>query len=193
MKNITPEIVVSAWDHMRRYYNTKIVSKKDQELMQMIGQSLDIMGILDKDRFLESYTTTIGDVIYVPFEIGVDTDNHPLHSQLYICGHEHQHYVQWRDGRLQFMLEYLSDSTQRAKYEANAMHTSMEIRWWHKKELPNIPSYVMKLYNYNCQQKDIEVTQAALNISAKVVKQGGITTEAGKTLIHYLEHIGLTG
>jgi len=193
MKNITPEMVVSAWDHMRRYYNTKIVSKEDQELMQMIGRSLDIMGIMDKERFLETYTTTVGDVIYIPFEIGVGTDKHPLHTQLYICGHEHQHYVQYRDGRMQFMLEYLSDSTYRAKYEAQAMHTSMEIRWWHKQSLPNIPSYAMKLHNYNCPQIDIDVTEKSLKITSKVVKQGGVTTEAGKTLIHYLEHISLTG
>lgn len=193
MKNITPDIVVDAWDHMRRYYNTRIVSKEDQELMQMIGQSLDIMGIMDKDRFLKTYTTTIGDVIYVPFEIGVATSRHSLHSQLYICGHEHQHYVQWRDGRLQFMLEYLSDPTQRAKYEANAMHTSMELRWWHEKRIPNIPNYAMKLRHYNCPQEDIAVAQKTLEISSLVVRQGGITTEAGKALIHYLEHLGLTG
>lgn len=186
MKNITPEIVVSAWDHMRRYYNTKIVSKEDQELMQMIGYSLDIMGIMDKEKFLKTYTTTIGDVIYVPFEIGVGTDKHPLHTQLYICGHEHQHYVQYRNGRMQFMLEYLSDSTQRARYEVTAMHTSMEIRWWHEQRIPNIQSYATKLFNYNCSQTDIDVAQAALKLSSMVVQRGGVTTEAGKALIHFL-------
>lgn len=172
---------------METAYQSHHTSKSDSGMMKMIGRFLDGMGILDKDRFLENYTTTIGSVIYVPFRIGVTSTRYSLYSQLSTCVHEHQHVVQWRQNGLMFMLEYLTDSSRRAAYEVEAMQSSMEVQWWYRKTLPDIPRMAIKLVDYNCKKDDIMMAEKMLQSISKVVCKGAVTTNAGKTAIKFLQ------
>jgi len=191
VKTITPEIVLDLWERMSYHYKSRIADKVDSEVMQTAARALSIMGILDPEKFMKQYTTTIGDIIYIPFELGVPKSDgsYSLISQVRICVHEHQHVVQWRRGGLQFALEYLSDSAKRAAYEADAMRCNMEVQWWYDGTLPNIPLSVQKLKDYNCAPEDILTTARSLEMVAKVVQRGGVSSEAGKVAIPFLDSL----
>lgn len=184
-------MVVNLWHHMEKTYQSNHTSKSDSGMMRMIGYFLDGIGVLDKERFLENYTTTIGSVVYVPFRIGVTNVRYPLYTQLKICVHEHQHVVQWRRGGLYFMLEYLTDSSRRAAYEVEAMQASMEIQWWYSHTLPDIPRMAIKLVDYNCKKDDIVMAEKMLRSISKAVSRGAVTTGAGKTAIKFLQDHGV--
>lgn len=156
-------------------------------MMKLVGHFLDGIGILDKDRFLDNYTTTIGSVVYVPFKIGVTSDKHSLLSQMSTCIHEHQHIAQWQRDGLVFMLEYLTDSTRRAVYEVEAMNSSLEFWWWYSRTLPSINQMALKLTDYNCSHNDIILAERMLRTIAKTVRKGAVVTSAGKTAISYLQ------
>jgi len=176
---------------MEKSYNSNHTSKSDSGMMRMIGRFLNAMGILDKKTFLKNYTTTIGSVIYVPFQIGVASTRYPLFNQLTTCVHEHQHVVQWRRGGLSFMLEYLTDSSRRAAYEVDAMHSSLEIHWWYSRRLPDISKMSLQLNDYNCKKDDIVMAEKMLRSISKAVVRGAISTSAGKTAIKYLQEHGV--
>lgn len=186
MKQITTATVVGLWHHMEKSYNSNHTSKSDSGMMKMIGNFLSAMGILDKNQFLKNYTTTIGSVIYVPFQIGATSIQYPLFNQITTCVHEHQHVVQWRRGGLSFMLEYLTDSSRRAAYEVDAMHSSLEMHWWYNRALPDISKMSLRLVDYNCKKDDIVMAEKMLRSISKVVRRGAISTSAGVTAIKYL-------
>ena len=57
---IQSDEVVSFWRHMQERFGTTTVNKADAVEMQIIAGVLDTLGILDKERFLKSFTTTLG-------------------------------------------------------------------------------------------------------------------------------------
>lgn len=65
------EQVAAFWAHMQAHYGTCLVNKLSSTEMELVGQALDALGILDRARFLGGFATTIGKRIYVPFEPGV--------------------------------------------------------------------------------------------------------------------------
>ena len=186
MRDITPDMVVGLWDAMSDHYGSTIADKEDSDIMQLAGRALGIMGILDPVRFMEVYTTTIGDTIYTPFEIGVPGNGYSLIGQISICVHEHQHVIQWKRKKLRFMLEYLTDSALRARYEVEAMQCNMEIQWWYNRTLPDIPRSALKLKDYNCTPEDIAVAARSFKMISKVVGRGGVSTEASTVALSYL-------
>ena len=56
----SPELVQAFWAHMSARYNTKIVDKASACEMQIAAWFLEKIGVLDAERFLSRYTTTIG-------------------------------------------------------------------------------------------------------------------------------------
>jgi len=188
MRRITKTMVVDTWSYMESTYQSSHTSKGDSATMQMVGHFLDGIGVLDKDKFMNHYTTTIGSVVYVPFKIGVPDSTYSLFGQLSTCIHEHQHVVQWQRGGLAFMLEYLTDSSRRAAYEVEAMSSEIEFQWWYNKTVPHIQTMVSCLTEYNCKPIDIEMSEKMLRTIKKTIMKGAITTSAGRTAIQRLQH-----
>lgn len=191
MRQITSATVIDLWHHMEKQYHSSHTSKSDSGMMRMIGYFLNGLGILDKGKFLERYTTTIGNVIYIPFRIGVTDDRYSLRNQLMTCVHEHQHVVQWQRGGISFMLEYLTDSARRAVYEVEAMSSTLEMYWWYNRTVPDIPRMALKLVEYNCKKDDIVMSEKMLRTISKTVQRGAVTTSAGKTAIAHLQANGV--
>lgn len=189
MRRITKMMVVDTWSHMESVYQSSHTSKGDSTTMQMVGHFLNAVGILDKDKFLNRYTTTIGSIVYIPFKIGESDQEYSLFSQLSTCIHEHQHVVQWQRGGLSFMLEYLTDSSRRAAYEVEAMSSEIEYQWWYNRTLPSISRMAGKLVEYNCKSVDIQMAEKMLRTIAKTISKGAITTSAGETSIGYLNRM----
>jgi hypothetical protein len=168
---LTPQMTKDFWDYMSDLYGTKILSKKDSS----VGSFLSLMKIQDKEKFMSKYTTTIGKTIYVSFDIGGTTDKNVLASQISTCVHEHQHVVQYNRGGFDFTLEYVFQHDQRAKLEAEAYSTNIEIYHW----------YTGKL-DYGCDANDVLVAEKIMNANVKIIKYGGIIHEASKEAIAWL-------
>ena len=145
---------------------------------------LDKLGVMNLRCFMENYTTTLGDRIYVPFEIGGDEKS--LVTQLAICTHEHQHVCQWRKDKTGFIIRYLADRAQRALYEAEAMLSSLETYAMFG-ETRDARKLADKLKHYNCNKDDREVAYKAIALGLQSMKAGGVTTKAGRIGVRWLE------
>jgi hypothetical protein len=173
------------WDHMTAHYGSR-VAKKDAPEMQLVAHALEEMGILDAEDFLRRYATTLGRTIYLPFEIGVGGELE-LGRQIRLCAHEHQHVIQYLEGGPKFAWEYLSDSARRGYYEADALRATMELHFWLHDEVQNTLQLAEGLANYGCSPQDIIVCAKANLMVSKVVEQGGVGSDAGKTAIEWLD------
>lgn len=209
---ITSRRVRRYWQYMSNHYNTKILQKEDdlldiieaakgKNIMQLVsGLSrldegdeiglialfLDKIGTLDVEKFMTRYTTTLGDRIYIPFEIG-DDSTHSLKAQIKICTHEHEHVLQFREKGLEFVIRYLADRAQRALYEAEAFRCNMEIDMLLTGNAPRATGYANALEDYGCTEDDIMVVEKALRLARQTIASGGITTRAGKVGIRWLK------
>jgi len=189
MTTPTPELVIAVWASMQKLYGTQV---NNSDLMKLIGSTLDLLGVQDKETFLTQYTTTINRAIYVPFTIG--DPSRGLLSQLALCAHEHQHVVQVdREGWATFAAKYVVDHAARAVYEAEAYTCQLEIAWWAMgdihENLPRDLSWGLKAYG--CNDDDVLVVEAALNLARKTILETGIiANEASRRVIQLVEVLG---
>ena len=123
---LEPGDVRAFWDFMTQHYGTSVINKQDAIAMKVVARVLDTLGIVDRDSFLKEFTTTIGRRIYIPFTIG-DASPLDLWSQIALCVHEHQHVVQHDKLGLRYELTYLASKADRARYEAEAYRSELEV------------------------------------------------------------------
>lgn len=183
---LTSELVKDFWKHMSNVYGSKIVTKKDSNFMKAVGSFLGLMKIQDKEKFMNRYTTTIGKTIYVNFDIGGTTDKKVLAEQNSICVHEHQHVIQYKKDGFKFMFDYLFKHEQRAKLEAEAYSTNLEMYYWYTGKILDIKKLAVKLLNYDCDAIDVSVMEVILRANALTIQHGGIISEASKEAINWL-------
>jgi len=185
----TPEQVKAFWDHMCGKYGSTVVSKADAEEMKLIAKALELIGILDADKFLNQFTTTIGSKIYTPFEVGVESSKHDLWNQMVICAHEHQHVIQAQTIGVEFATRYLIDPTWRAVYEGEAYRVSMTLLAWRNGKVPPVTGYVKVIESYGVEGASQQFFKKYLEMSRATLKAGGIPDEAAKVAIDWLnEH-----
>lgn len=190
-KELTPKMVIDFWEYMTKEYNTQVIDKNSAKEMRWVASILHLLGIVKKRDFLNKFSTTLGNKIYIPFTIGVG-DSNELENQVAICVHEHMHVLQDRkDWR--YKLRYLTNSAHRAHYEADAYRSNMEMHWWYKGKLLNPKMLAGKLRHYNCSSADIKVCERNLRISAEMVKRGGIASPVSKVAIRWFEGQRLSG
>lgn len=179
------DLVIGCWKHMARKYRTVVVPKAGAEEMQAVAAALALMGIMDAKAFLSKYTTTVGNRIYVPFEIGND-DEYPLYAQLATCVHEHVHVRQFRDDPPVFIMGYCLDSSRRTLLECEAYRASMEMAFWITDRCPSPAKTAAQLRDYACTDKDIKVATTYLRAAASVIKKGGVVTPESKVALAWL-------
>lgn len=188
---ITPELVRGLWKHLQAHFGTVTIPKERSPLMRAVGRVLDAGGILDRDGFMDRFTTVIDRRIYAPFEVG-DPEGASLFGQLDTGIHEHQHVVQIeRDGRLRMWSSYLGSSRQRALYEAEAYTCGIELSWWvHGRHAE--PAWIAAtLQHYGCSRADIEAATEVLAANAERVRAGETVTESMAIARPWLEaHAG---
>ncbi|MBK7537560.1 MAG: hypothetical protein IPI49_19750 [Myxococcales bacterium] len=188
--DIRPEEVRGLWRAMQEHFRTTVVNKQNSFEMQAIAQGLQALGITRRDRFLRNFTTTIGRRIYTPFEVGVPQTGWPLWSQVVICAHEHQHVVQHDREGVAFEVSYLADRAARARWEAEAYRSNLELHFWRYGTTPSAHQMASVLSSYGCRPEDIEVAAKSLALSALIVWQGGIVNESSKVALAWLgEHV----
>jgi hypothetical protein len=186
---ITQELVVDCWDFMNGRFGARVADKESADDMIMVADFLHKFGVLDRDRFMLQYTTTVQNVIYTPFVVG-DASTMPLLNQLHLCVHEHQHVHQWNEGGGDFIIEYAADPDKRAKHEAEALRSNMELDYWLGRTRP-VYTRVSHLKDYALHDDHIATVLMMLKMATRTVNRGGIETDSGKVLIAYLN--SLTG
>jgi hypothetical protein len=180
---------------MQKEFGFTVVQKDDSELMKVVGTLLDIFGVQDKEQFMKDFVTTIGKTIYPCFKIGEPThdDRWSLWAQVRVCVHECQHVVQGgREGWATFDSRYVTSSSFRAGYEAEAYGADMEMEWWRLGPSRFDPykfaqDRPQSLKNYGCKEAEIEQAIQTLTIRAGIVFQGAIETQASQVAIPWLE------
>jgi len=188
MSTEVQQACVELWQVMSTTFNTTVVKKSDSFQMQTVGWFLNTMGILDKERFLQRYTTTIYKSIYIPFEIGQGTDAE-CWSQMRTCVHEHQHVVQAkREGFPVFAGKYLFDGDQRAKFEAEAKACGQELQYWRYGQLEKPELVCASLADYNLNSAQIAFAARVLSSYQKTIKANGTITKAGKVALSFLKN-----
>lgn len=183
------EQVAAFWAHMQAHYGTCLVNKLSSTEMDLLGQALDALGVLDRVRFLDGFATTVGKRIYVPFEPGVPRSDWDLWSQIVVCVHEHQHVAQHLRLGLEFEARYLGDRAARANYEIEAMRSNLELAYWRTGKTPSTKALAEQLYDYGCRSGDVAVASKALALAAVSVRSGAVLNDASKVAIDWLnEH-----
>lgn len=186
-REIKPEEVRAFWHHMSQRFDTTTVNKKDAAEMQIVAHALDLLGILDRHRFLTSFTTTIGRRIYAPFEVGNPQGGWDLWSQVVICVHEHQHVVQHDRDPVAYEVSYLTSRASRARYEAEAYRTNLELDFWRHRTIPSTRRLAEVLLDYGCRREDVEVVAQSLALSAISVRKGAVMNEATRAAFDWLD------
>jgi len=218
MKELTPSLVADFWAFMEERYDTTVLHK-DDDLIKIIraagnkdwsemfrnltnlnqGDEIGLvalflakLGHIDVARFMERYTTTLGDRIYVPYNPGEATPEHSLKSQLLTCVHEHRHVKQFREAELHgmsFAIRYLADRAQRAIYEAEAFRAALEVEWFLSDGKLTEAQVLRRpeiLVDYACEAADIEVAKQYLKMSFKTIKHGGSIDNIARVAVAWL-------
>lgn len=173
------------WTYMPSIYHAHVVDKDSALEMQVVGWFLQTIGVLDKDKFLKEFATTIGTSIYIPFTVG-EGDENELWHQIRTCVHEHQHIEQLNSmGYVRFVSQY-ANSDGRAKLEAEAYRTNMEIEWWRFHRLLNVQATAARLTNYALGPSQISFVEKYLVAAQGIVKSGGVVSAASKKAIQRL-------
>jgi hypothetical protein len=193
--DVQPEEVWAFWRFMQDHFRTSVINKLSALEMQLVARGLEALGIQSKDRFLKNFTTTIGRRIYTPFEVGSPKGGWDLWHQIVICVHEHQHVVQHDREGLSYEVSYLADRGARARWEAEAYRSNLELQFWRTGTTPSAQrtASVLKDYgcrDYGCRDEDIEVTAKSLALSAISVRKGAVINEATHVALGWLdEHV----
>lgn len=181
--------VIDFWKYMESQYRFIVVEKADSKAMEKISWVLDAMGILDHKEFMANFTTTLGRVVYVPFDIGVGNQRQLL-SQVETCVHEAEHVVQYMRNRAKFVWKYVTSDASRSHYESEAYLTNMEMHFYLTGKLLGAKSLSGLLESYGVGEDDIRVTYKQLTIASKLVKRGAVISNTSKTAIKYLKAKG---
>ena len=188
--DIQPEEVWAFWRFMQDHFRTSVINKRSALEMQLVARGLEALGIQSKDRFLKNFTTTLGRRIYTPFEVGSPRGGWDLWSQVVICVHEHQHVVQHDREGLSFEVSYLADRAARARWEAEAYRSNLELHFWRYGTTPSARRIAEVLGDYGCRPEDVDVAAKSLALSAVSIRKGAVINEATHVALGWLdEHV----
>jgi hypothetical protein len=187
MPALTPEAVAGLWQEVARRHRLQLIPKDEAREMRDLAWFLDLIGVMDRDRFLSRYTTTLADRVYLSFELGVEgSGGRSLLSQVRTCGHELRHVNQWGEGGWSFALEYMADRSRRAFYEMEALQVSQAIHHGLTGDMLDPDRQATILADYRCSEEDIAFVSKGLRTSAEVIKAGGVTRREALEILHIL-------
>jgi len=184
---LTPALVIDLYGYMSGVYHSRVVPKGTSGAMKAAGWAFDLMGIQDAKTFMSRYTTTIGHTIYLPYVVGATQDPAVLAKEISTCVHEHQHVEQYDNGGWRWQWAYLTDPTARARYEAEAYATNLEMAFWYDGGKLDPVVLATKLLAYGCGTSDVAVTARMLAASASIAWRGGVAHTPSRRAIAWLE------
>jgi hypothetical protein len=185
---LTDPSVRDFWAFMQKTYGSNAEQKSKSVLMNLVADVLGAAEFVNKDEFMKNFVTTLYKTIYIPFAIGEVDTGWSLWNQVRVCVHEHQHIEQGeRDGWGVFAARYLTSSSFRAGYEAEAFGSDLEMEFWRTGSILDIDQRVSTLKSYGCSAADIDQAKEMLTRRSDVVKLGIILNQTSQVAIGWLE------
>lgn len=163
MSGLTGDLVKAMWKDAFEEFNAAGKEKGGSDLMVLVGEFLDMAKIQKREMFMDQFTTTIGERIYHPFEVGVeDSHGYTLWQQTTTLVHELVHVEQYHRAPVDFVLRYVGSLTDRAHFEAEAFSADLEMHIWRHGQPYNIPGRASVLAFYGCGQAEVDFLAAHL-------------------------------
>lgn len=185
---VDAHLVRRFYAHMLSVFDARLLDKRSAGDMRVVAGLLRAMGIVERDEFLQRYATTIGHRIYVPFEPGTPSGDWSLWKQMTVLVYECEHVHQWdRLGSLRFSWQYLTSRASRARLEAEAYRSQMEMEWWRYRRLLDPRSLAALLVHYGVEDADVKVAEVALRASAEAVRRGAVINRSSARAIRWLD------
>lgn len=180
---------------MCRHFHATMLHKQNAFEMEIVATAMDILRrfgaqLPDRETFLNRFATTIGGLIYMP-------DGWTPWKQIEVLTHELQHVHQFfkhglgLPGGPGMWWLYISSPEARSRYEAEAMRAQVEVIFAVTGEVPTLERLLEPLAeSYALDQNAITLAGDLLEISCTSVKDGIVSTEAGKQAIEWLKKNG---
>jgi hypothetical protein len=190
MKTLTKQLVIDYHKYMSQKFHFEIIQKSDCDMMPLVANALELLGIVNKDKFLRSFALTIVDPfydqkwVYIPWTPGAGSQA-ALRKQVMVLAHEVEHTLQGED--IRWAPKYFTSKSYRAHMEAQAMRAELELCWYLTGKPANTKALADRLESYRVRSRDIRVTKKELDLVNMVVKRGAIGSDAGKAAIRWLK------
>ena len=89
-----------------------------------------------------------------------------------------------------FEVSYLADRAARARWEAEAYRSNLELHFWRHGTTPSARRIAEVLSDYGCRPEDVDVAAKSLALSAVSVRKGAVINEATHVALGWLdEHV----
>ena len=184
LRSPTPDDVVALWEFLSSHYRTQLVAKGESRFMKACGSALSLLRIQSRAEFMERYTTVINRTIYLPFELDTPGSEVRLWGRIAAGIHEHQHVAQAiREGFASFASRYLLSELARARWEAEAYGTELELMRWAGRPARSPDAIADGLRAYGCGDAARAVALAELE---RVAASTEVRTEATQLAIPWL-------
>ena len=168
------------WTRMCARYGTRLFDRARAAEMRASGWVLEALGIMEREVFMERYTTVWGHRIYPCFEPG-EGDAQERWRQVVVCVHEHQHVEQYAraGGAALYALRYLASPRQRALYEAEAYGCNLEMTWLRARLMPDLDVMAARLERYGCGPAHVALARHELGQNRRGDPSGGVSQRGG--------------
>lgn len=183
-KNITSEEVIKFHIYMSQIYEFKMFDKSKKIEMHLIARFIECFVPISSKKFLEQYSTTIGNRVYLSYTIGKGTKTQ-LFDQICTLVHETQHVVDFCENQLN-MASYLFHRLSRSKLETKALSTYLYLYWWYYNRIPNIKKLTNQLRYYGLTETDRQNVYKRLKMEIPIVKRGYVRNPIVKKAIKWL-------
>ena len=173
--------------YMARKNRAKIVLKKNFWQMKIIARALSWMGIANRDKWLNNYSLTLGNKIYLSFPPGTARPSYI--NQIRVITHECEHPNERRRHRplIRHDYRYVRSRAYRAGIEVKCLIAEMEIIHYLTGQLLKPSDLADSLRFYGLESKHIQSVKEQLEEAAKLVKRGAYQTKSAKNAIKFFE------
>lgn len=169
MSQLTPRLVRDFYRAGLRSYGAHTKDKHDAVTMKLAGHFLNLIGVQDREAFMDEFATTVMDTVFTPFIVGVPHDHFNLWDQIAILVHELTHVVQHDADRTGFWLRYIADKSARTHYEAQAFGADLEMHIWRYGKPYDMMARAQSLQHYGLSREHIEAAYMELQTYADIV------------------------
>ena len=187
---LTSEKVKKFYQIMQDHYHIKIKQKDDAWYMKGIGYFLEVFGDITEKDFMENFTTTLGEWVFLNFEIGNEKQK-KLVNQVSLLIHELVHVKDYREEAIIMPILYLSQNGEKSIYEARAWSANIEFRYRANGSYkPNFDSFGEKFRKYGGNSDDKKVIAKALESDFLMIEQGIKISPIVRHAIEVLKELG---
>lgn len=166
-RDFTPDECARFERFLTGKFGAHVLNKSDDIVMSLIGFGLETFGGMPQKRFLESFATTLGPLVWIP-------DSWDPTKRAHVLVHEIEHVEQWKRDLLGMPWLYLTHGESRATYEAQAYAAAAEFTFARHGALPTFEDMTTKVdpASYMLDAVETEHTRLILESRATSIASG---------------------